>query len=50
MEKSIHTETEKGETGKKQNQEDAHNFLLHQGDCSHRIHAGRPDSQFCIIL
>jgi hypothetical protein len=40
-------ETEKDETGEKQSQEHAHNFLWHQGDWSQII---RSNSQFRILL
>jgi hypothetical protein len=50
MEKSKLTETEKGETGEEQSQENAHYFLLHQGDYSQRIRPGWPNSQFRMLL
>jgi hypothetical protein len=43
--KSRLTETEKGET----DEEHTYNLLWHQGDCSLRIHPGRPNSQFSIL-
>jgi hypothetical protein len=44
------TEPSKDETGEEQSQEQAYYFLLHKGDCIHRIHSGRLNSQFRILL
>jgi hypothetical protein len=43
-------ETEKDETGEEQSQEHGHNFLWYPGDFSQRIHLGRPNNQFLLLL
>jgi hypothetical protein len=40
----------KSEIGEEQNENHAHHFLLHLGDCSQKICPLRPDSQFCLLL
>jgi hypothetical protein len=48
--KSKLTEIKNGETDEEQSQKHVHYFLWHQGDCLQRIHPGRPNSQFCVLL
>jgi hypothetical protein len=44
------TESEKCDTGEEQSHEYAHQFILHQRECSQRIRPGRPNSQLSILL
>jgi hypothetical protein len=50
MEKSNLTDTENGEICEEQGQECAHHLLRQQADSTQRIHPGRPNSQFCMLL